>query len=119
MNSVNDLQTRHTLGHVLDQLFATIISRKSADPATSYTADLFSKGTLRIAQKVGEEGLETALAATTQDPKEIINESVDLLFHLLVLWADQEISTDAILDEIVHRQGLSGLDKKSKSTDPS
>lgn len=66
----------------LEQLIA---SRKDADPSSSYTASLYNKGIKRIAQKVGEEGVETALAATVADLEELKNESADLMYHLLVL----------------------------------
>ena len=67
------------------ELEQIIASRKGADPDSSYTAHLYSKGIKRIAQKVGEEGVETALAATVQDLEELKNESADLLYHLIVL----------------------------------
>ncbi|MGL4473246.1 MAG: bifunctional phosphoribosyl-AMP cyclohydrolase/phosphoribosyl-ATP diphosphatase HisIE [Shewanella sp.] len=60
--------------------------------AASYTASLFACGTKRMAQKVGEEGLETALAAATHDKEELINEAADLMFHLMVLLEDQNLS---------------------------
>ncbi|CAH9050876.1 Histidine biosynthesis bifunctional protein HisIE [Pseudoalteromonas holothuriae] len=69
----------------LAQLEQVIVSRKSDDPSTSYTASLFSKDISRSCQKVGEEGVEVALAAMKQDKNELINESADLLYHLLVL----------------------------------
>ena len=67
------------------ELERLLAERKSADPESSYTAKLYSKGIKRIAQKVGEEGVETALAATVQDLDELKNESADLLYHLIVL----------------------------------
>ncbi|MFT5677188.1 MAG: phosphoribosyl-ATP pyrophosphohydrolase/phosphoribosyl-AMP cyclohydrolase, partial [Paraglaciecola sp.] len=67
------------------ELEQVIASRKGADPDSSYTAHLYSKGIKRIAQKVGEEGVETALAATVKDLDELKNESADLLYHLIVL----------------------------------
>lgn len=67
------------------QLEQVLAERKSADPDSSYTASLYHKGIKRIAQKVGEEGVETALAATVQDLEELKNESADLLYHLIVL----------------------------------
>lgn len=69
---------------ILNRLFSTIQSRKGADPQTSYTAKLFSKGTGRIAQKVGEEAVETVIAATAKDKEHVISESADLLYHLCV-----------------------------------
>lgn len=71
--------------HQLEQLLA---SHKQADPASSYTVKLYASGTKRIAQKVGEEGLETALAATVHDTEELTNEAADLMYHLLVLLLD-------------------------------
>ena len=69
----------------LYELESVIKSRKTADPDSSYTAQLYAAGTKRIAQKVGEEGVETALAATVRDKAELTSESADLLYHLLVL----------------------------------
>ncbi|WP_390897014.1 bifunctional phosphoribosyl-AMP cyclohydrolase/phosphoribosyl-ATP diphosphatase HisIE [Proteus faecis] len=71
--------------------------RKNASPDSSYTARLYASGTKRIAQKVGEEGVETALAATVNDREELKNEASDLLYHLMVLLQDQSLSfTDVI-----------------------
>lgn len=75
--------------HILDALYATVAARKGADPETSYTAKLFAKGTAKIAQKVGEEGVETVIAALAETPEKVASESADLLYHLTVLWADQ------------------------------
>jgi phosphoribosyl-ATP pyrophosphohydrolase/phosphoribosyl-AMP cyclohydrolase len=78
----------------LEQMLA---ERKHADPSTSYTAELYSKGIKRIAQKVGEEGVETALAAAVQDLDELKIESADLLYHLIVLLQASNLSlNDAI-----------------------
>ena len=84
----------------LEQLLA---SRKSADPASSYTAKLYASGTKRIAQKVGEEGVETALAATVNDRFELKNEASDLLYHLLVLLQDQELDLSAVIENLRER----------------
>lgn len=72
----------------LDKLLA---ERKNADPEKSYTASLFARGTKRCAQKVGEEGVEVALAAVAKDREELVNESADLLYHLLVLLQKEEV----------------------------
>ncbi|MGS0694018.1 bifunctional phosphoribosyl-AMP cyclohydrolase/phosphoribosyl-ATP diphosphatase HisIE [Shewanella sp. 0m-4] len=80
----------------IDNLSGLIASRKGQDPESSYTAHLFERGTKRIAQKVGEEGLETALAAATHDKPELIDEASDLIYHLLVLLEDQELSMQDI-----------------------
>lgn len=86
--------------HDLEQLLA---SRKSADPASSYTAKLYASGTKRIAQKVGEEGVETALAATVNDREELTNEASDLLFHLMVLLQDQSLNLSTVINRLKER----------------
>ncbi len=72
-------------GNFLGTLDALVAERERERPAGSYTTSLFERGTRRIAQKVGEEGVETALAAVAQGDEELIGESADLLYHLLVL----------------------------------
>ena len=99
--------------HVLDQLFKVIQGRQGADPQTSYTARLFAKGRKKIAQKVGEEGLETAIAAVSETPADIAAESADLLYHLLVLWADAGIDPADVWAELARRQGISGIAEKN------
>ncbi len=71
--------------------------RKNASPDSSYTARLYASGTKRIAQKVGEEGVETALAATVNDREELKNEVSDLLYHLMVLLQDQSLSLSDVI----------------------
>jgi phosphoribosyl-ATP pyrophosphohydrolase/phosphoribosyl-AMP cyclohydrolase len=89
----------------LEQLLA---QRKQADPKSSYTARLYASGTKRIAQKVGEEGVETAMAAMAHDPEEIINEAADLVYHLLVLLQDQGLDFDAIVQCLRQRHAQRG-----------
>lgn len=88
-------QTQWGFLYQLEQLIA---SRKNADPKSSYTAKLYHDGTKRIAQKVGEEGVETALAATVRDTIELKNESADLIYHLLVLLQDQNLSLQDVIE---------------------
>ena len=99
-------------GDTLDRLFAVIVNRREADPETSYVAQQFQSGTSRIAQKVGEEAVETALAAVSRDKKELTSESADLLFHLMILWADGGLAPSDIYAELLRREGTSGLDSK-------
>ena len=82
----------------LRSLEVLIQSRRHADPDTSYTAQLFARGTKRIAQKVAEEGVETALAATVKDKEELKNEAADLVYHLLVLLADANLELADVID---------------------
>ena len=80
-------------------LFENLLrERKNASPDSSYTAQLYASGTKRIAQKVGEEGVETALAATVNDREELKNEASDLLYHLMVLLQDQSLSLSDVID---------------------
>ena len=98
---------------VLNRLFATIQNRKGGDPATSYTAKLFAKGTGRIAQKVGEEAVETVIAAVARDTAHVATESADLLYHLCVLWADAGLSPDDVFNVLETREGVSGIAEKA------
>jgi len=82
----------------LSELESVIASRKGAATDSSYTARLYRKGTKRIAQKVGEEGVEVALAATVNDNEELLNESADLLYHLTVLLQQQGLSLKQVTD---------------------
>lgn len=82
----------------LRALEVLIEGRRQAHPASSYTAQLFARGTKRIAQKVGEEGVETALAATVRDREELRNEAADLVYHLLVLLADADLELADVID---------------------
>ena len=99
-------------GVILDRLFSVILSRRGDDPKESYVAQQFQSGTSRIAQKVGEEAIETVLAALSNDKNELISESADLLFHLMVLWADKGLVPSDIYAELIRREGVSGLDAK-------
>ena len=96
-----------------DQLLATIIQRRTADPASSYVAKLTAKGRAKIAQKLGEEAVEVVIAATADDKAGIVSESADLLFHLAVLLADAGLSFEDIRAELARRDGVSGLDEKA------
>jgi phosphoribosyl-ATP pyrophosphohydrolase len=97
----------------IEKLEAVIRSRKGADPASSYVASLFAKGRAKIAQKVGEEATETVIAALDKSSAELTGEAADLLFHLMVLLADADISLDNVLAELERREGLSGIVEKA------
>ena len=84
-------------------LAATIADRATADPATSYTARLVAEGTKRLAQKVGEEGVEVALAALAGDPAELTSEAADLIYHLTVLLEASDSSWPAVIAELKRR----------------
>lgn len=98
--------------NVLERLFATIESRRGADPETSWTAKLFHRGRIAIAQKVGEEAVEVNIAALVQGPDELAAESADLLYHLMVLWADAGIKPSDVWAQLAKREGISGVEEK-------
>jgi len=98
---------------ILEKLEATLRTRKQADPSASYVANLYAKGDRKIAQKVGEEAVETAMAVAADDNKEIISESADLLFHLMVLLEARGLSLTDVAAELARREGLSGLEEKA------
>jgi phosphoribosyl-ATP pyrophosphohydrolase/phosphoribosyl-AMP cyclohydrolase len=89
---------------VLDELFHTVKQRQQDMPAGSYTTSLFESGTARIAQKVGEEGVETALAAATNDKEHLPGEIADLMYHTIVLLADAGLTPDDVWAELRSRQ---------------
>ena len=97
----------------MDDLYYKISERKKADPKGSYTAQLFDRGTDAIAQKVGEEAVETIIEAICKRKTGLIYESVDLLYHLMVLWADSNIKLEDIWDEMARRSIESGLEEKA------
>ena len=98
---------------ILDRLFATIDSRKGADPSTSWTAKLLAGGPEKVAKKLGEESTETIIAALAQDKAALANESADLLYHLLVLWAAKGIAPEDVWRALQAREGTSGIEEKA------
>jgi phosphoribosyl-ATP pyrophosphohydrolase len=100
------------LFETLERLAATIDSRKGGDPTASYTAKLLADPKL-AAKKLGEEAVETVIAAVGQGPDEIAGESADLLYHWLVLLAASGVSLDAVADKLAAREGTSGLAEKA------
>jgi phosphoribosyl-ATP pyrophosphohydrolase len=99
-------------GRILDRLFRTIASRRGADPASSYTAKLFGKGRQKIARKVGEEAIEVIVAAMTEGRERVAEESADVLYHLLVLWADTGVTPEEVWRALAAREGISGIAEK-------
>jgi len=98
---------------VLAELAAILEERKAGDPDSSYVARLYADGLDAILQKVGEETIETILAAKQGDPEQLVHETADLWFHSLVLLAQQGLGPQAVLDELERRFGLSGLAEKA------
>ncbi len=86
------------------ELQDTIESRRNASSERSYTAQLFAAGPSRIAQKVGEEGVEVAIAAVQGDRPRLKAEAADLLYHLLVLLRSQDMSLEDVVTELARRR---------------
>jgi phosphoribosyl-ATP pyrophosphohydrolase len=100
------------LGAALDRLWQVIDSRRGADPKLSYTGRLFARGRTKIAQKLGEEAVETVIEGIRGDRAKLVGESADLLYHLFVLWADTGVSPADVAAELTRREGISGLEEK-------
>jgi phosphoribosyl-ATP pyrophosphohydrolase len=101
------------MADTLDRLGNIIAARRTAEPGSSYVASLFAKGLPKIAQKVGEEAVETIIAALSGDAKALTGEAADLLFHLLVLLEASGVPLSNVLAELDRREGVSGLDEKA------
>lgn len=98
---------------ILARLAQTLAARKTADPRTSYAAQLFAAGEDAILKKVAEEAAETLLAAKDGDKLHIVREIADLWFHCLVLLAHHGLSADDVLAELERREGRSGIEEKN------
>jgi phosphoribosyl-ATP pyrophosphohydrolase len=101
-----------------DALEAVSRSRRGGDAKASYVAALFEKGRSKIAQKVGEEAVEAAIAAVQGDRGALKSEAADLIFHLIVLLVDAGLRLDDVRAELARREGLSGLVEKASRTVP-
>jgi phosphoribosyl-ATP pyrophosphohydrolase len=97
----------------LARLAKTIESRKTADPESSYTAQLLSQGVERAAKKLGEESVEVVIAAVQKDKDGLAAESADLIYHWLVLLAAAGVSLDDVASWLESREGRSGLEEKA------
>lgn len=101
----------------LTRLEATLRERRDADPKQSYVAKLHARGIAKIAQKLGEEAVETVIAAVSEDDAALTGEAADLLFHLLVLLDARGLGFADVLAELERREGVSGVaEKASRST---
>ena len=97
----------------LDRLAATIAARKGADPDTSWTAKLLSKGPDKCAEKFGEEAIEAIIEAVKGDRDRLTSEAADVIYHLLVMLAARDVTLEDVLAELARREGTSGLVEKN------
>ena len=99
----------------LEELYAIIKGRKETPKEGSYTNYLFDKGLDKILKKVGEEATEVVIAAKNEDPRELVYETADVLYHLLVLLVEKGISYEAILEELASREGIISKTQERKA----
>jgi phosphoribosyl-ATP pyrophosphohydrolase len=100
---------------ILNELYQTILARKTADPASSWTATLLAKGPEKCAEKFGEEAVEAIIEAVRDDKTALMSEAADVLYHLLVMLAARDVPLNAVLEELEARQSQSGIaEKKSR-----
>jgi len=99
--------------HPIDRLFKTVIARKGGDVKKSYTASLLKEGPAKCAKKFGEEAVEVVLAAVAKDKKSLTEESADVLYHLLVVWAACGVAPEDIYAALARREKQSGLAEKA------
>lgn len=97
----------------LDRLYNAILAKRGGDPALSYVARISAKGRLKLAQKFGEEAVETVIAAVAEDRTALIGEAADAVFHLLLLLADAGVTLDDLRAELDRRERVSGLAEKA------
>ena len=97
----------------LDALYQTILSRKSADPDSSWTASLLARGPEKCAEKFGEEAVEAIIEAVRGDRDALTAEAADVLYHLLVMLAACDVPLDDVLAELDRRQAQSGIAEKA------
>jgi len=111
-----------TQSDILAALDQVLQQRRRADPDSSYVAGLYARGLNKILEKVGEEAVEVILAARDNERGEaaeaLIGEVADLWFHSLVLLAQQDLSSQQVLDCLAQRFGLSGLEEKARRNAP-
>jgi phosphoribosyl-ATP pyrophosphohydrolase len=102
-----------TLGHAIDHLLCDVARKANDSSATSYTAKLLAGGPALCAKKLGEEGVETALAVAASDKVETAKEAADLLYHLAVALTSVGVSGDEVAAVLTARRGVSGLEEKA------
>ena len=101
----------------LSRLEATIASRRNADPASSYVAQLNHRGLAVMARKLGEEAVETITAALAGEREELVGEAADVLFHLMVLLGAKDVTLAEVLAKLERREGTSGIEEKASRSE--
>ena len=99
---------------ILKTLEQVIISRKSVDPSSSWTAQLLAAGPEKCAEKFGEEAIEAIIEAVKGDQKALTSEAADVVYHLMVMLASRSIDFNDVLTELARRSDISGLDERAQ-----
>lgn len=102
-----------TGAEILDRLWGVVMQRRSADPSVSHSARLLSRGTAKVAQKFGEEAVECLIEAVAKNPAELVAESADVLYHLVVMWVAAGVEPQEVWAELHRREGVSGVEEKA------
>ena len=97
---------------ILLKLYDVINDRINTNSNNSYVNSLHKEGIGKISEKIGEEAVETIVAILTKEKKEIIYESADLLFMLLIAWSEKDIHPNEVFEELIRREGVSGIKEK-------
>jgi phosphoribosyl-ATP pyrophosphohydrolase len=101
-----------TDGQTIERLHQAVLSRRGAAPSSSRTAKLLAAGRAKMAQKLGEEAVEVAIDAMRDDRGAVVAESADVLYHLVVLWAEMGIAPDDVWEEMARREAVLGIAEK-------
>jgi phosphoribosyl-ATP pyrophosphohydrolase len=96
----------------LDRLYASVVAARERDPALSRTSKLFRDGVQKMAKKLAEEAIEVGLDALQMHPDKVVLESVDLLYHLCVIWAECNVTPEDVTVEIARRERIYGIAEK-------
>lgn len=97
----------------LNDLADLIAARKTADPESSWTAKLLSKGPEKCAEKFGEEAIEAIIEAVKGDKQRLTSEAADVIYHLLVMLTARDVTLDDVIAELENREGTSGIVEKA------
>ena len=100
------------MNHIVERLYRDVLERRGFDPQQSRTAKLWAAGRAKMAQKIGEEAVEVAIDATRNRKDAVVGESADLLYHLVVLWAEMGIAPDDVWREMARREKAYGIAEK-------
>jgi phosphoribosyl-ATP pyrophosphohydrolase len=98
---------------VLDRIWSVVMDRRQADPGASHSARLLARGTVKVAQKFGEEAVECVIEAVAGHKTALIGESADVLYHLMVMWVNAGLRPDEVWTELHRREGMSGIAEKA------